>query len=178
MAARPEKSRSEGSLGPSSYFSDPTRSTTSASRRSAGCSPTPELYGQVNGEDCRGQASGGVYTDTLYGGEALLLRVTSSSSTPFDLTLTTQLTGPDRTVTGTAPRDLDLVDLDAALEALAQVKERYARIVELRYFAGLTIAEVAEVLGVSTTIVDREWAKARAWLAPKLEAAGEDPAAG
>jgi RNA polymerase sigma factor (TIGR02999 family) len=88
--------------------------------------------------------------------------------------------GADRvTLTGndpeTSPRDLDLVDLDAALEALAKVKERYARIVELRYFAGLTIAEVAEVLGVSTTIVEREWAKARAWLALKLESAGEGP---
>ena len=91
--------------------------------------------------------------------------------------------GGDRvTLTGndplTAPLDLDLVDLDAALEGLAKVKERYARVVELRFFAGLSIPEVAAVLGVSTTIIDREWAKARAWLAVKLEAADGDPAAG
>lgn len=82
--------------------------------------------------------------------------------------------GGDRvTLTGndpeTTPIDLDLVDLDAALDGLAKVKERYARVVELRYFAGLSISEVAAVLGVSTTIVDREWAKARAWLAVQLE---------
>jgi RNA polymerase sigma factor (TIGR02999 family) len=82
--------------------------------------------------------------------------------------------GADRvTLTGNDPEgpplDLDLVDLDEALDGLAQVKQRYARVVELRYFAGLTIPEVAEVLGVSPTIVDREWAKARAWLAVKLE---------
>lgn len=68
-----------------------------------------------------------------------------------------------------APSGIDLIDLDDALEELGRVKERYARIVEMRYFAGLTVPEVAAVLGVSTTIVEREWAKARAWLALKLE---------
>ena len=63
----------------------------------------------------------------------------------------------------------DLLDLEASLQALARVKERYARIVELRYFAGLSIGEVAEVLGVSRTIIDREWSKSRAWLATYLE---------
>lgn len=71
-------------------------------------------------------------------------------------------------------RDIDLLDLDAALDGFAQVKERYARIVELRYFAGLSIPEVAEVLGISTTLVDRDWAKARAYLAVQLEAQKDD----
>ena len=83
------------------------------------------------------------------------------------------------TLTGQEPeapeQTIDLLDLDAALEELGRVKERYARIVEMRYFAGLTIAEVAAVLGVSATLVDREWAKARAWLALKLERPGAGP---
>lgn len=82
------------------------------------------------------------------------------------------------TLTGNEPSgpglELDLLDLDDALEALARVKERYARIVELRYFAGLSIGEVADVLGVSRTIVDREWARARAYLAEHLDARDGD----
>ncbi|MEO0653160.1 MAG: ECF-type sigma factor [Planctomycetota bacterium] len=69
---------------------------------------------------------------------------------------------------GTEP-DLELIDLDQALDGLAEIKPRYARIAELRYFAGLSIPEVAEALGVSATIINRDWAKARAWLALKLE---------
>ena len=68
-----------------------------------------------------------------------------------------------------AAAEVDLEDLIAALDHLAKVNERCARVVELRYFAGLTIAEVAEVLGVGTTIVERDWAKARAHLAVRLE---------
>lgn len=64
---------------------------------------------------------------------------------------------------------LDVLVLEEALESLALVKERYARIAELRYFAGLNIDEVARVLGVSRTIIDREWAKAKAYLAVELE---------
>ncbi|MEM7305014.1 MAG: ECF-type sigma factor [Planctomycetota bacterium] len=65
--------------------------------------------------------------------------------------------------------EIDVLELEEALEALGKVKERYARIAELRYFAGLTVPEVARVLGVGKTIVDREWAMARAYLALKLE---------
>lgn len=68
--------------------------------------------------------------------------------------------------------ELDLIDLDQALDSLAQLKPRYARIAELRFFAGLSISEVAETLGVSTTIINRDWAKARAWLALELEEQG------
>lgn len=58
----------------------------------------------------------------------------------------------------------ELVALDAALAALAAFDADKARLVELRYFAGLTIEETAEMLGVSPATVKREWALARAWL--------------
>lgn len=62
------------------------------------------------------------------------------------------------------PRDLDLVALDAALDKLAELDARQARIVELRYFGGLTVEETAEALGVSATTVKDDWQSARAWL--------------
>jgi RNA polymerase sigma factor (TIGR02999 family) len=61
-------------------------------------------------------------------------------------------------------RDLDaaaLVDLDRALDRLAAEAPRQARVVELRFFAGLEVAEVAEILGVSKRTVEGDWAKAR-----------------
>ena len=61
-------------------------------------------------------------------------------------------------------QDLDLDVLDQALTRLAALDTRQARIVELRYFAGLTVEETAEVVGLSTRTVKREWALARAWL--------------
>jgi RNA polymerase sigma factor (TIGR02999 family) len=67
--------------------------------------------------------------------------------------------------------DLDptqLLELHAALEKLAELDERQARVVELRYFAGLKMTEVAEVLGVSKRTADSDWAKARAWLEQEL----------
>lgn len=63
---------------------------------------------------------------------------------------------------------LDLVLLDEALKRLAEFDPTQARIVELRFFAGLTIEEVAEVLGVSDSTVKREWRSAKAWLAAQL----------
>jgi RNA polymerase sigma factor (TIGR02999 family) len=60
--------------------------------------------------------------------------------------------------------DADLVALDEALTALAQFDPQQSRVVELRYFGGLTIAETAEVLGVSDSTVEREWNLARTWL--------------
>jgi RNA polymerase sigma factor (TIGR02999 family) len=59
---------------------------------------------------------------------------------------------------------VDLVALDDALEELAKIDARQARIVELRFFGGLGIEEAAEVIGVSRATVNREWAMARAWL--------------
>jgi RNA polymerase sigma factor (TIGR02999 family) len=61
-------------------------------------------------------------------------------------------------------RAAELVALDDALTALARVDAEKVRLVELRYFAGLTIEESAEMLGKSPATVKREWALARAWL--------------
>ncbi|MEM8960757.1 MAG: sigma-70 family RNA polymerase sigma factor [Acidobacteriota bacterium] len=61
-------------------------------------------------------------------------------------------------------RDLDLVALDDALKALAELDERQSRVVEMRFFAGLKHEEIAQVLGVSPTTVKREWQTARLWL--------------
>ena len=65
-----------------------------------------------------------------------------------------------------APRAgaVELLDLDRALEALAASDERLCRLVELRYFAGLTVPETAEALGLSERTVKRDWRKARAFL--------------
>ncbi|MEM7048635.1 MAG: ECF-type sigma factor [Acidobacteriota bacterium] len=64
---------------------------------------------------------------------------------------------------------IDLLDLHRALERFGSVSPRAAQIVELRFFAGLTNEEVAEVLGVSLATVAREWRAARVWLANALE---------
>lgn len=65
-------------------------------------------------------------------------------------------------------RDVDLIALDDALEALAALDPSGARVVELRYFGGLTIEETAEVLGTSASTVKREWRAARTWLFREL----------
>ena len=64
----------------------------------------------------------------------------------------------------TRERASDLVALDEALKILAQMDERKSRIVELRYFGGLTVDETAQVLGVSDKTVMRDWNLAKAWL--------------
>lgn len=58
----------------------------------------------------------------------------------------------------------DLVALDDALTALERVDARRAKVVELRYFGGLTVEEAAEALGVSTDTITREWKRAKIWL--------------
>ena len=63
----------------------------------------------------------------------------------------------------------DLLDVDAALAELASVDERQARVVELRFFAGLEIEEVAAVLELSVSTVEREWRAARAWLGRRMK---------
>ena len=60
--------------------------------------------------------------------------------------------------------DVDLIALDDALTRLAELDPEQARIVELRYFGGLTVEETADVVGVSPATVKRQWAMARAWL--------------
>jgi RNA polymerase sigma factor (TIGR02999 family) len=61
-------------------------------------------------------------------------------------------------------RSPDLVALDEALKSLAEIDPRRSRVVELRFFGGLSIEETAEVLKVSTTTVERDWTIAKAWL--------------
>jgi len=68
--------------------------------------------------------------------------------------------------------DLDVLVLDDALRTLAALNERHARVVELKFFAGMTTAEIGHVLDVSPATVERDWKKARAWLVVRL---GEDP---
>lgn len=66
---------------------------------------------------------------------------------------------------------VDVLALDAALERLAALDPEQARLVELRYFAGLTIADTAAALGVSAATVSREWSVARRWLRRELDRA-------
>ena len=63
---------------------------------------------------------------------------------------------------------MDLVRLDEALTELSALDARQGRVVELRYFGGLTLEESAEVLGVSVPTVKRDWMLARAWLFDRL----------
>lgn len=65
-------------------------------------------------------------------------------------------------------RSVDLLDLDEALAALESIDARQCRIVELRYFGGLTIEETAEALGISPATVKLDWSLARAWLFRRL----------
>jgi len=60
--------------------------------------------------------------------------------------------------------DLDLVALDLALQGLAKINERQSKVVELRYFGGLSVEETSAVLGVSPDTVMRDWRFAKAWL--------------
>lgn len=66
-------------------------------------------------------------------------------------------------------RDVDPNPLDDALNQLAEVKERQARIVEMRFFAGLNSEEIGSVLGIPASTVQREWRMARAWLQRELD---------
>jgi RNA polymerase sigma factor (TIGR02999 family) len=66
-------------------------------------------------------------------------------------------------------RDPDLVAVDEALLRLASFDERKSRVVELRFFGGLTVEETAEVLGVSADTVMRDWRLAKAWLMKEME---------
>lgn len=68
----------------------------------------------------------------------------------------------------TQPRAFDLLALDQALDRLSQFAERKCKVVELRFFGGLSIEETALVLGVSVDIVKREWRTAKLWLLEEL----------
>ncbi len=74
--------------------------------------------------------------------------------------------------------DVDVVELDKALTGLAELDPQQSRIVELRFFGGLTIEDTSEVLGISPATVKRDWVTARAWLFRAMtgETTGEAPA--
>jgi RNA polymerase sigma factor (TIGR02999 family) len=67
-------------------------------------------------------------------------------------------------------RDFDILALDLALDRLAEIFPQQARIVELRFYGGLTLDETAEALGISAATVSREWTMARAWLRRAMNA--------
>ena len=71
-------------------------------------------------------------------------------------------------VAATEENEVDLLALDRVLNELAEIDEQQARIVELRYFSGLSIAETAEVLKISPATVKRDWNMAKAWLHHEL----------
>jgi RNA polymerase sigma-70 factor (ECF subfamily) len=71
-------------------------------------------------------------------------------------------------------RSADLVALDDAMKALAQVDPRKERVVEMRFFGGLSVEETADVLRVSTVTVMRDWSTAKAWLYRELSAKKSD----
>jgi RNA polymerase sigma factor (TIGR02999 family) len=77
----------------------------------------------------------------------------------------------DSAVAAGGPPPLDLIALDQALERLAALDVRKVRVVELKFFAGLTIEETAEVLDVSPDTVARDWRMARIWLLRELTTA-------
>jgi len=67
-----------------------------------------------------------------------------------------------------ASQDLDIVALDEALDRLAELDEQQSRVVELRFFSGLSVPETAEVLRISPATVKRDWSMAKAWLHREL----------
>ena len=76
----------------------------------------------------------------------------------------------DDAMFATPAPDLDVLAVDRALEGLARVDPRKSQVVELRFFGGLSVEETAEVLGVSSETVKRDWRFAKLWLARELEA--------
>jgi len=74
----------------------------------------------------------------------------------------------DEAIDKAPSQDVDVVRLDDALKTLADLDSRQGRIVELRFFGGMTVEETAEVVGISPATVKREWAMAKAWLYHEL----------
>jgi len=70
----------------------------------------------------------------------------------------------DDVLLGAETRGVEMLAVNEALESLAEIDARKARVVELRYFGGLTVEETAEVLGITPVRVKRDWEKAKAWL--------------
>jgi RNA polymerase sigma factor (TIGR02999 family) len=82
----------------------------------------------------------------------------------------------DEAVDYSRSRDVDLVKLDDALTALAKFDARQSRIVELRFFGGLTIEETAEAIGISPATVKVDWSMAKAWLRREIGGGDTDDA--
>jgi RNA polymerase sigma factor (TIGR02999 family) len=78
------------------------------------------------------------------------------------------ITLDDDTPGAVATRDKELLAVDAALDELARISPRQAQVVESRFFGGLEIAEIAELLGTSEATVLRDWRAAKAWLACQI----------
>ena len=83
----------------------------------------------------------------------------------------------DDEIAATAEPSVDLLAVDAALDRLSQFAPRKGRVVEMRFFGGLTIDETAVVLGISTDIVKREWRTAKLWLLRALSEGGDGTSA-
>lgn len=79
------------------------------------------------------------------------------------------LSALDHTVAALEREHVELLDLEEALTRLERMDEELARLVELRYFAGLTLPEIAEVEAVSVPTLERRWRVARAWLREALQ---------
>lgn len=77
-------------------------------------------------------------------------------------------------VAAVQPRTVDLMAMDAALDQLAALDPRQSRIVEMRFFGGMSNPEIAELLGVSERTVDRDWRFARTWLYRRMAARSQD----
>ena len=86
------------------------------------------------------------------------------------VTLDDSLIADDKSLNRRSPEGVDVLELDAALEKLAALDPQQARIVELRYFGGLTVEEVADALEISPATVKRHWTLARAFLKKELRA--------
>jgi RNA polymerase sigma factor (TIGR02999 family) len=84
-------------------------------------------------------------------------RATKRGSGACMLTLEDAVALPQR-------KDVDVVALDDALKTLAEIDPRQSHVVELRFFAGLSLEETSEVMGIATATVQRDWTAARAWL--------------
>jgi len=69
--------------------------------------------------------------------------------------------------------DAELLALDAALEDLSRIDERQGKIVEMKFFGGLSAPEISEALGISRATVDRDWATARVWLHRQMSRTGK-----
>lgn len=78
----------------------------------------------------------------------------------------------DENIDKAIERSAELISLDDALMELAEVDDLKSRIIELRYFGGLTVEETAEVLGVTPVTINRHWRMAKAWLYGKMKADG------